>query len=127
VSGPSVPVSAIAVTGARGFIGRRLCRDLVNAGYEVLAVDLRPALWPGVPRITEIVGDVGDPAVTSVIATCETVLHLAGLGGVAASLTDPARYWETNVEVTRTLLHQLAHSAVLRVALFSSSSDLRTV
>jgi nucleoside-diphosphate-sugar epimerase len=122
MSGLSVPAGAIAVTGARGFIGRRLCRDLAQAGYEILAADLRPALWPGAPRVTEIVGDVGEPAVASLIANYDTVLHLAGLGGVAASRNDPAPYWERNVETTRRLFDQLATSAVRRVVLFSSSS-----
>lgn len=117
-----MPQDAIAVTGARGFIGRRLCSDLINSGRNVLAVDLRSACWPDEPRITEIVGDAGDPAITSEIAEYGTVLHLAGLGGVAASRSDPRPYWETNVDVARRLFDRLNGSAVRRVILFSSSS-----
>jgi UDP-glucuronate 4-epimerase len=111
----------VAVTGARGFIGRRLCADLVDAGWAVVAVDLRPAV--GDARLTEVVGDAGHKDIAGLIAQCPTIVHLAGLGGVAASFREPTRYWETNVGVTRRLLEAIAgHGQARRVILFSSSS-----
>lgn len=50
----------VLVTGATGFIGRRLVPVLVEQGHEVRAMTRRPEAYdgPGAP----VAGDVGDPA-----------------------------------------------------------------
>ncbi|MCW2838258.1 MAG: NAD-dependent epimerase/dehydratase family protein [Marmoricola sp.] len=55
-----VRMSRILVTGATGFIGRRLVPALLDAGHEVRAMTRRPAAYdgPGEP----VAGDVDDPA-----------------------------------------------------------------
>ncbi|MFP4474440.1 MAG: TIGR01777 family oxidoreductase [Desulfatibacillaceae bacterium] len=40
----------IVVTGARGFVGRKLCIELVSAGHEVIAVDLAGAPSENTPE-----------------------------------------------------------------------------
>jgi uncharacterized protein YbjT (DUF2867 family) len=55
-----VRMSRILVTGATGFIGRRLVPALLDAGHEVRAMTRRPEAYdgPGEP----VAGDVDDPA-----------------------------------------------------------------
>jgi UDP-glucuronate 4-epimerase len=112
----------VAVTGARGFIGKTVCRALADASYQVIAIDLRPSSNTD-DRLVEIVGDAADPAIRTIIAACGTLVHLAGLPGVQASWAEPARYWDANVVLTRVLLETLVGApGCRRVILFSSSS-----
>ncbi len=84
----------VLITGAAGFIGRHLVRDLLAAGSlrdgtgretrvtELVLADLVPAPVPGSaagPRITVKVGDTGSPAFLAALF-CEafdSVFHLA--------------------------------------------------
>lgn len=69
----------IAVTGAAGTIGSRLCADLAR-DHEVVGVDLRDA---------SVVADVRDlEALADAFAGCEAVVHLAGVAAVDTSWED---------------------------------------
>ncbi|HEY4440372.1 MAG TPA: NAD(P)-dependent oxidoreductase [Candidatus Elarobacter sp.] len=66
----------IAVTGAAGTIGKRLCADLAR-DHEIVRIDLHDA---------DLVADVQDlDALVAAFAGCETVIHLAGVVEVEAS------------------------------------------
>lgn len=76
-------MSKIAVTGANGTIGTRLCADLAR-DHEVLRIDLQGA---------DVNADVRDfDAMVGALQGCRTVVHLAG--AVAVDLD-----WETNYSV----------------------------
>ncbi len=65
----------IAVTGAAGTIGARLCADLA-ADHSVVRIDLHDA---------DVVADVRDlPALEAAFAGCDAVVHLAGVVAVEA-------------------------------------------
>ncbi len=53
-------MSRILVTGATGFIGRRLVPALVDAGHDVRAMTRRPESYDGLGEA--VAGDVSDPA-----------------------------------------------------------------
>jgi nucleoside-diphosphate-sugar epimerase len=99
-----------------------VCRHLVDAGHEVLAVDRLPPQDPD-QRVRTVVGELQDTRVARLVAGCETVIHLAGLPGVLASWSAQDRYWVDNVTATHVLLEALAASKPPpRLMLVSSSS-----
>jgi nucleoside-diphosphate-sugar epimerase len=97
------------VTGATGFIGRRL--RLSGARALVRRAE-------GLPD--EVVGDLLDPA--SLAAACEgieSVFHCAGYAHAFAS-SDPDIHWRINFEGTRNLLKVAGEAGVRRFVFLSS-------
>ncbi len=69
----------IAVTGAAGVIGSRLCADLAR-DHDVVAIDLRD---------TDVIADVRDlAALAHAFTGCDAVVHLAGVAAVDTSWDD---------------------------------------
>jgi len=100
---------SVLITGATGFIGRRLLR----AGDRVLARD--EAATPGA-----VLGDLLDPA--SLQAACdgiERVFHCAGYAHAFHS-SDPDVHWRVNFEGTRNLVNAAGHAGVRRFVFLSS-------
>lgn len=79
----------VAVTGAGGYVGRRLVGDLAaDAGVQVVALVRRPIDLPSTVR--QVVGDLGERGtVDRVCAEADAVVHLAGPNEVCAA-QDPA-------------------------------------
>jgi uncharacterized protein YbjT (DUF2867 family) len=74
VSTPDRPVT-ILVTGATGFVGRRLVPALIEQGYDVRAMTRRPEEYDG-PG-TAVGGDVSDPAsLTEVLDGVDVAYYL---------------------------------------------------
>ncbi len=97
------------ITGATGFIGRRL----IEPGERAL-----------VRRLTrmrgEVAGDLLDPA--SLVRACEgieTVFHCAGYAH-AFSSADPDAHWRINFEGTRNLVNAAGKAGVKRFVFLSS-------
>ena len=65
----------VLVTGASGFIGRRLCRVLVEAGHEVRAMTRRPERYAGPGEA--VYGDVSRPdSLAAALAGCRGAYYL---------------------------------------------------
>lgn len=115
-----VPDGLTLVTGGSGFIGRACCRALAADG-PVRALVRTGAVVPGVERA--VVRDMDDRAgVRAAVVGARQVVHLAARVHV---MHDPAQdplalYRQTNVEGTRTLLHEAARAGVQRFLLVSS-------
>ncbi len=101
------------VTGAGGFVGQWLCRELVREGWEVTGSSLLGAPGPGVIAEEDhsIVrwrrDDLLDPgAVASAVdeSMPDAVFHLAGTAFVPAAARDSAIALETNVGIAVRLL-----------------------
>jgi nucleoside-diphosphate-sugar epimerase len=92
----------VLVTGASGFLGGVVCRELLDRGHAVGALVRRPGSEP--PGTSAIVGDLTDASSVSAAvaqAVPEAVVHLAA---EIASQRDAGRIREVNVEGTRRLL-----------------------
>jgi uncharacterized protein YbjT (DUF2867 family) len=65
----------VLVAGASGFVGRRLCPALAEAGYEVVAMTRRPSSYDGVGA--PVAADVHDPStLPAALAGCRYAYYL---------------------------------------------------
>lgn len=101
------------VTGARGCIGRAVCRRLETAGFAVRGVDLDP------DREARIVaGDISvGGAWQRAVEGCEVVVHTAAVVSNVASAT---RAWEVNVLGTRNVVDAAIAGGATRFVHLSS-------
>ena len=103
------------VTGAGGFVGQWLCRDLVRQGWHVVGSSLTDAplgvLSPMEHSAVDWrLGDLRDSAVIERALTgpaADAVFHLAGIAYVPAPDRDPTLALDINVSVALQLLHEL--------------------
>ena len=95
----------ILITGHKGFIGNNLYNFLNTGEYELIGLDIV---------------DDNDLLVCKLPDNIDCVIHLAGVGGVRASLEYPAYYWKNNVEVTRRIIQTYNNT---RILVASSSSQ----
>jgi dihydroflavonol-4-reductase len=118
-------MSDVLVTGATGFIGANVARELVAAGATVRAL-ARPGgdrrALEGVP--VEIVeGDLLDAgSVRRAVAGVQVVYHVAA--DYRLWTPDPAIVYRTNVDGTRTVLEAAGEAGVGRVVHTSSVGAL---
>lgn len=116
----SQPALAV-VTGAAGFIGRRLVERLVAAGADVVASDLRDPGDPGIPGARHITCDVTDRAACDrLVAGAAVVFHVASMVQTRRSGADPV--WAVNHGGTRKLLAAASSGGVRRFVYVSSAS-----
>jgi dihydroflavonol-4-reductase len=113
------------VTGATGFIGTHLCRELLDRGWRVSGTRRRES---DVGRLGALdvdwrVADVRDrAAVASAVAGHDYVFHLAGLT-LQRAPAETVR--EVNVEGTRNVLRACRDHDVERVVFTSTASTRR--
>lgn len=108
----------IFVTGANGFIGSALCRELCKRGiFFVSAVRNKTA-----PSQLQIDDLAGDPDYSDTLAGCDTVVHLAARVHVMKDNTaDPmAEFLKTNLHGTVSLAQHAARANVKRFIYVSS-------
>jgi len=103
------------LTGATGFIGGRLLRQLLAAGHEVTALVRDPGLarGPALPRVTMAAGDITDAAsVRRAMVGADGVFHLAAWYKVGAR--DRSMAERINVGGTRHVLEAMRDLGVPR-------------
>jgi nucleoside-diphosphate-sugar epimerase len=125
------------VTGAAGFIGSNVSKNLLRAGYQIVGVDdvndyYDPSLkeW----RLKELHTNknfrflkeniANYPAMEALFRThrFDGVFNLAARAGVRASVEDPWIYCETNIKGTLNLLECCQRYGVKKFVLASTSS-----
>lgn len=90
-------MSKVMVTGANGFVGNHLLKELTTNGYKVLSIGGKIAIQH--KDILEL--DLKNQKHVSQIDFSEVnyIIHLAGLANVANSFNDPMQYIETNMGI----------------------------
>lgn len=115
----------VFVTGATGFLGGWLLKELVRQGARIVALvrDVRREVsFDGLP-VTVVSGSLADPELlrrSFCDFSIDTVFHLAAQPLVKVALSDPAETLETNVRGTWNLLEAARNSPVRRVVVTSS-------
>ena len=108
----------VLVTGASGFIGRRMVRRLISNGHSVRALVRDPERRAVLPDTAETAqGDVLDPG--SLVRTCEgidTVVHLVAAIRESGRLT----FQRVNYEGTRNVLEAAEAAGVGRFVFAST-------
>lgn len=94
----------VAVTGADGFVGRAVVRELAARGIgDVLLTD---RAFAAPPPFEALAGELSDPAVFEHVVGADAVLHLAALPGAAAE-ADPAGSRAVNLNLPLSLIEAL--------------------
>ncbi len=114
----------VLVTGASGFVGRNLCRVLIQNRCEVIATVRErpsPCLATGV-EIVNIGEFSGNTAWKKPLQGVEGVVHLAARTHVMreADNNPETAYQRMNVDVTRRLVEECVRSSVRRIVFMSS-------
>ncbi len=78
----------IAVAGSDGFVGLNVCKQLKEAGCEVVPIDVTQGI------------DLCDAKVVGQIPLVDAFIHLANLVYVPASYEDPAKFYKVNFLTT---------------------------
>lgn len=113
----------VLVTGAAGFIGRRLATRLHERGADVVGFDREEASLP--PGVRWERGALQDGAgLAGVLADAEVVFHLAAANGHRESMDRPLADFEDNVLGTVSLLAAVAEQAPRARVVFASTRQL---
>lgn len=111
----------ILVTGATGYVGHNLSLALAQQGDQVHILVRNPqsAFIPHHPNIRVFVGDITKKETISIaMLGCEKVFHTAAL--VKHYASDPAIFYDTNVEGTRNVLDAALETGVLKLVFTST-------
>lgn len=116
--GKTAALGTMLVSGAGGFVGKRLCAYLRERGYTVRTLDrIAPVSAEGGFQM-DLAKDACPPGLCEDV---DTLFHLAGKAhAVAETGRDAEQYWQINTEGTRKLL-AAAQQAGVRCFVYVSS------
>lgn len=117
-------MARILVTGGAGYVGSHCAKALAAAKHEVFIFDSLLFGHRDFVRWGPLIeGDVRDASALDAAFSAyrfDAVMHFAALAYVGESVTAPGRYYDVNVNGTRTLLDAMVRVGV-RSIVFSSS------
>jgi GDP-4-dehydro-6-deoxy-D-mannose reductase len=119
-------MTKVLVTGANGFVGRHLVKELLDNGHEVVAVGgSQVAAIDGGAGLHYVTLDLTKPDEARQIdfSDINGVVHLAGLAAVGPSFDEPMKYIDINIGIEINLFETaLAQKATPRFLVISSGS-----
>jgi nucleoside-diphosphate-sugar epimerase len=109
----------VALTGATGFIGQHLLRELSARGYRIRVLLRRPTALP-VECASALIGDLGKPQnMAAALAGIGAVIHTAGLAHAMSGRPEDD-YRLLNTEATIALARAAERAGVRRFVFLSS-------
>lgn len=111
------------VTGASGYIGGAMMRELVEMGFEVVAVDREPANFEHALVTWHCFDLRMHGCLDEVLAReqVEVIFHFAGSALVAESVKHPEKYFSDNTSAMVNLMTSIREAKVHPIVIFSSS------
>lgn len=109
------------VTGATGFVGRRLIEYLAGRGWEVIGCGVPPG--PGVLEC-DVRDEAQLDAVFDAAGAVSHVFHLAAIAFVPQATREPDLAFSVNIQGTIRLIHKMLERVPRARLLFVSSSEV---
>ena len=117
----------ILVTGGSGYVGSHVAKLLFEQGYLPVVFDMQARARPWAsPQWPAITGDINNKwSLINLFGQFkfDAVIHLAASSEVGASVTDPLRYYQNNVNGSAELLTACKNYGVDKF-IFSSTSSV---
>jgi len=113
------------VTGATGFVGSHVARELARQGAELRLLVRSGSRTDNIEALSadRVVGDLCLPqSLTSALAGCDALFHVAA--DYRLWIRDPEIMYQANVEGTRALLQAAREAGVRRVVYCSSVATM---
>src|SRR6185312_15983252 len=113
-----MPTDVVLVTGASGFLGKAVIRQLANRSQDVIGLDPRQS------ATAQIIDDLSDRERLTALLRREKVTHIIHAGGVSGPMVfadDPAKIIAINVSGSLNLLYA-AIAANVRTFVYCSSA-----
>jgi nucleoside-diphosphate-sugar epimerase len=115
----SGPLPLIALTGATGFIGQHLLRELPRRGFRLRVLLRRPSVAP-LDCASAVVGDLSRPMnMAAALADVDAVIHSAGLAHAMSGMPEDD-YRVLNTEATIGLARAAQRAGARRFVFLSS-------
>ena len=118
---------AVLVTGGGGYIGSQIVLALRERNENVVVLDtFERGHKSSVANTKVYIGDIRNSELVNTICkdnSVETVVHCAGYKSVPESFEIPSRYFDINLEGTKSLLYGIDGTSVRRI-IFSSSCSV---
>jgi nucleoside-diphosphate-sugar epimerase len=114
-----MPNKTYLITGGAGFLGINMVRFLLDAGEQVVSLDIAPFDYPEKNRVKVITGDIRDrSSVDRAMAGVDIVVHTAA----ALPLYKPADIYSTDIDGTHNVLQSALDHKVDRAIHVSSTA-----
>ncbi|PSJ62978.1 NAD-dependent epimerase/dehydratase family protein [Pseudaminobacter soli (ex Li et al. 2025)] len=110
----------VVVTGSSGLLGRHVAGVLVQAGHDVLGIDVVSPAISGWQHVTADLTDLG--ATLQLINRCDAVLHIAAIPRPTGR--PPAEVFRTNLVAAYNVVEAAAQAGASRLIYASSFSVL---
>lgn len=129
----------ILVTGALGFVGYRLCRNLTDQGHNIIAVDgLEDAAYPNFGKLSnleklrkqptfEFLGETWPSASsrrTVLDLELDVIVNLAALPGLNTSWQEPEKLFRSNAALVQDLLNSIVEKGTEVKLIHASTSSV---